>query len=278
MNKKLFPLFLVIVICFSNHTFAQKKKDELSTNTNIYLLKADWSAATNLDECTYFMQVVKQDDSCYICRYYQKYGPMARQESFKDEDLSIPNGRFCWYNSKGLLDSTGLVKNGRKDNYWEYYKDEQHTLSVKYYNGKYVNKTDYVAKLFYDEDGTQISLDEKQKTDSLYRDSLKIVQVAPKFRKGQKDWIQYIQDNLETPDRVVNVLGRGTHTAIVVFLINKYGFVDEDIYLQKSVEWYGDAEVFSLITSSPQWQPAYQNGEPVYFRMKQSLTFQVNSQ
>ena len=65
---------------------------------------------------------------------------------------------------------------------------------------------------------------------------------------------------------------------MVVFLIDKHGFVDKDIYLQKSVEWYGDAEVLSLISSSPQWQPAYQNSEPVYFRMKQSLTFQVNSQ
>lgn len=281
MNKQyiIFCCCSILFASFALQASAQKnKKNDPLAEASIYLYKADWSAAANLDECIYFMQVIKQDDSCYICRYYQKFGPMARQESYKDEDLTIPNGRFCWYNVKGNLDSTGWVKNGRKDNYWDYYKEGEHTLSIKYYNGKYINKTDYVAKIFYDENGNQISLEEKQKEDSLYMDSLKVVQVAPKFKKGQKDWIQYIQDNLETPDRLVNVLGHGTHTAIVVFLINKNGFVDTDIYLLKSVEWYGDAEVFSLITSSPQWQPAYQNGEPVFFRMKQSLTFQVNSQ
>ena len=80
-----------------NKTFSQK------TNENFYVFKADWSAAKSIDDSTYFMQEIKDNDTEYVCRYYNKSGPMVRQETYKDESLTIPNGRFCWYNEKGKI-------------------------------------------------------------------------------------------------------------------------------------------------------------------------------
>lgn len=280
MNKKILNLCIsAFILCiFTNQLFAQKKKkkDPLS-EVSVYLYKADWSGAANLDQCVYFMQVIKQNDSSYICRYYQKLGPIVRQESYKDADLTIANGRFCWYNSRGILDSTGWVTNKRKDGYWDYYQDGKHTLTIKYKDGRYISKTDNIKQVFVDENGNQISFEEKHKADSIRLDSLKTVQIEAKFPDDQQGWIKYLQKHLETPDRLMNVLGNGVYTVVISFMINKMGYVDNDVYLIKSVEWSGDTQVFSVIQKSPQWQPAYQDGKPVIYRQKQSLSFEVNS-
>ena len=84
--KKLFFSFLMIL---SIHIHAQKLDDEF------YAFNADWSAAKSLDECTYFMQEIKNSDTEFVCRYYNKLGPMVKQETYKDAELTIPNGRFC---------------------------------------------------------------------------------------------------------------------------------------------------------------------------------------
>jgi len=273
LSLLLFSMFLLTA--FPQQSFAQKKKKQQLPDENVYLLKADWTGASSMDDATYFMQIIKQSDSAYVCRYYQKFGPMVRQESFRDEGLSIPYGRFCWYNEKGELDSIGLVVNGKKDNYWNYYKNGKSILTIKYDNGRVINKTDYMAKIFTDENGIKISLDEKNKADSIYNDSIKTTQVEAKFKNGSQDWVEYIQKNLTTPDRLINVLGTGKHEATVVFMVSKEGNIDPDIYLIKSVEWSGDREIFRLIQNSPPWKPAMQDGRPVFYRQKQTLTFQV---
>ena len=277
-NKYFIFLSLFFLFAFSaNDLSAQrkKKKDPLE-DLQLYIFKADWSAAKDWNDCTYFMQMNKESDSLFVCRYYHKLGPMVRQESYKDSDLTIIEGRFCWYNSEGYLDSTGWVSNKKKDGYWEYYKDNKLVLSIRYDNGKFLHKTDYINKLFYFQDGTSVSLEEKIKADSIRIDSFKTVQVESKFKQGQQGWMSYIQRNLKTPDRLMNALGLGTHTAIVVFMVDKTGAIDRDIYLEKSVEWSGDRTVLQLIKYSPKWEPAYQNNEAVFYKMKQSLSFQVS--
>jgi hypothetical protein len=100
---KIFSIFCISIfqLAIIYPLKAQKQNDAF------YVFKKDWSGAKNLDEAAYFMQVLKETDTTYVCRYYNKSGPMAKQESYLDEDLTIPNGRFCWYNINGDLDSIG---------------------------------------------------------------------------------------------------------------------------------------------------------------------------
>jgi hypothetical protein len=99
--KKYDSLFcLLFLLALPRLAFSQKQEDGI-----FYLMKIDWSATKNIDKAAYFMQVIQENDSTYICRFYNKYGPMIRQETFLDSALSIPNGRFCWYDAKGNLDS-----------------------------------------------------------------------------------------------------------------------------------------------------------------------------
>ena len=52
---------------------AQKRKKE-KLDPSFYLFKEDRTGAASLDEATYFMQPIKENDSLYICRYYNKPG------------------------------------------------------------------------------------------------------------------------------------------------------------------------------------------------------------
>lgn len=86
----------------------------------------------------------------------------------------------------------------------------------------------------------------------------------------------YCQANLKTPERLQNVLSTGVHTVVVGFSIDKEGNTVE-IYIIQSCEWSGDAEVLRLISESAKWQPAIQDGRPVIYRQKQSISFNVKS-
>jgi hypothetical protein len=277
--KYLFLSFaMMIVSMFVQLTHAQKKskKDEAEL---FYLFKKDWSSAPDFASAAYFMQVVKDNDSSYICRYYNKTGPMVKQESFRDEQLSIPNGLFCWYNNDGNLDSIGSVKNGYRDDYWTFYRDNKRYLSLKYKDAKIVEKENYAADIYVDSSGAQSGLKEKLMRDSVTRDSLMKardsthpVQVEAKFKRN---WNSYIESNLKTPDRLQNILGPGKYVVIVSFTIDKEGNV-ADVFLVKSCEWSADAEVTRVIKGSPLWIPAQQNGKPVIYRQRQALTFAVS--
>lgn len=276
-----FALVFFMLTAFLQPLYAQKKKEK--EQDVIYLFKKDWSAAASITEADYFMQVVKENDSMFIARSYNKNGPMLKQESFNDEELTTPNGRFCWYSKKGKLDSTGWVDKGKKDGYWYYYRDTVVYQIIKYNSGKFVSKEDHDAGIFTTADGTSITLAEKAVNDSLERikDSIArgnvdTVQVEAKYKNGPKAWQDYISKNIQTPDRFMNLMGKGKYTDVIIFMIDKQGNVDKDYYLMKSCEWSADLEVLRIIKESPKWQPARQYGKAVFYRQKQSITFEVN--
>ncbi|MBG9377530.1 hypothetical protein I5907_14900 [Panacibacter sp. DH6] len=278
MKSRILILFLLPVLLVAcNETYAQrkKKKDPLADAT-LYIFNDDWSAAKTYNECTYFMQLTKESDSLYICHYYNKLGPMIRQEPYKDADFTIANGRFCWYNKSGSLDSTGWVSNNKKDHGWDYYQGGKRSLTMEYLNGRFVRTKDYQQEIFINADGTKTPFEDRKANDVINKDSFTTIQVEAKFKNSVDDWTNYLKDNLKTPERLMNILGVGVHTAIVVFMIDKEGKIDKDIYLEKSVEWAGDNEVIALIQNAPDWQPAYQNNKAVFYRMKQSISFSVN--
>lgn len=232
-------------------------------NESFYAYRADWSAAPSLDSCTYFMHAIKKSDSEYICRYYNKLGPMIRQESYKDEALTIPNGRFCWYNSKGKIDSCGLVKNFHKDGHWDYFIGDSVgiTYTDEYDNGIFVKRNGAVKT-------------DTAKTMDISSERFTIVQTEAQFQNGNKGWLKYLEKNLENPERFNSIFPAGRYIVNICFLINKQGYTD-DIYLKRSIEWSVDKEVIDIIKKSPAWKPAMQNGKPVYYRQTENISFGI---
>ena len=156
--KHIFLCSSFFLFCLSIQPLNAQKKKWKDEAASLYLLKKDWTPAADLASADYFMQVVKDNDSTYICRYYNKFGPMVKQESFSDETLTVPNGLFCWYNNDGFLDTLGYVKQGRKDGYWDYYRKDKNYLALRYKNGKIMERIDRDADIYIDSTGCTIQL------------------------------------------------------------------------------------------------------------------------
>lgn len=67
------------------------------------------------------MLKVKENDTTYVCRYYQAKGPLIRWETYKNEALSIANGTFAWYNISGNIDSMVTYNNNNRTGTLNYY-------------------------------------------------------------------------------------------------------------------------------------------------------------
>jgi hypothetical protein len=245
-------LCIVLFAFIANDSLAQ------STEGDFYVFNADWSPAKSFDKCTYFMHQIKRSDSEYVCRYYTKYGPMIKQESYRDSTLTIPNGSFCWYNENGKIDSSGWVHNYKKDKRWEYFMGD--SINATYYdeydNGKYLGRKIY------------------SKTDTLGSSEKDSTQKEAVFGNGVKDWTKFVEHNLKVPDRLAGSFKAGIYTVTVSFAINKVGKVVNP-YIKQSVEWSADESVFDLLNKSPDWKPAIQKGKPVYFIEQEDIKMQL---
>ena len=252
MNSTLKLVASFLLIVGTHNCYAQAKG-------TFYAFDAKWQPAKSMDSCTYFMHEMQKSDTEFICRYYQKVGPMIRQEVYKDVDLSVPNGFFCWYNEKGKIDSSGHVVNAKKDSRWEYYLGDslQPTYYDEYSDGKFIKRV--ISQKNADS--------EKVETDVTQKEAV--------FQKGVKDWNKYLQRNLRIPDRLISIVPGGIYTVNVCFLVDKIGKVTS-VYLRRSLEWSADAEVFRIVEHSPDWQPAMQYGRPVYYREMQNISFEVS--
>lgn len=258
-------LVTVALIIYANCTYAQADNDVF------YVFKKDWSPAKGIKDAAYFMHPVKKNDTTYICKYYQKVGPMVKQESYKDSDLSIPNGKFMWYSAKGKLDSSGNVVNGKKDGTWNFYNDSANVQrQIIYNNGAWEKIIDYSTKKEHYPDGS----------DSMMRgkapDTLNHIMVQASYPGGPAAWIKFIQRNLTVPDRFIDIKQNGTGTVVVAFLIDKEGSIQE-VEIIQSCEYSADEEAIRVIEHGGKWIPASIDGRKVLYRQKQSLSFSVSN-
>jgi antitoxin component YwqK of YwqJK toxin-antitoxin module len=264
-------VYLLLPLALSFMAYSQK-----SNNDIIYLLDKNWKAVRDMDKADYFMQLIKDNDTTYTCRYYNKEGPMIKQEVFMDEDLTIPHGLFCWYNAKGDLDSMGRVYRGEKHGYWSFYNDSNKvTLSVRYNMGSIFEKKDYISDVYTDSSGNTSSLSEKEKRDHelFIADSIAgRLQRANFGKNGKIEWQKYMNSHVKPSDRFAQIFKTGCCTVISSFLVDTTGNITE-VYLTHSCEWSADATVISAVQKSPKWNPTIRNGKPVIYRQKQAISF-----
>jgi len=265
-------LYTAIFLLFFQFATAQKYEYE---KAEVYFLKGDFSVTKDVKQATYLLQIIKSDDTTYTCRYYNKFGPMLKQETFFDSNLSMPNGIFSWYDLKGNIDSFTQVYKGRKTSYIFYDDNLKPIVSAKYKNGNLFEKRDYLLNIYTDSTGNTSDLKEKEERDKL-PDSITATRKAASFSvNAHNEWKKYLEKHLQVPDRFEKVMPNGSYEVVASFLITKEGKVSE-VFLMRSCEWSADLEVFKVFKDSPLWQPATQNGNSVIYRQRQSFTFSVN--
>lgn len=197
--------------------------------------------------------VIKQFPHGFQRLDYNMGMPLERVRTYSDSTLSILNGPFFEYSFNGAITLSGYYENNIKEKEWFYFNDTGKViLEMKYEKGILVKtiNPDTIKK----ETGEP---------------KLKDGEFEARFKKGERDWKDYLVKNIDFD--VVDKSVRGGKTR-VAFTINTEGRC-VDIYLKRSVEFVLDEEAIRLIQNSPVWQPAIQDGKKVNAFRIQPISF-----
>ena len=99
-------------------------------------------------------------------------------------------------------------------------------------------------------------------------------QIPTEFPGGEAAWSKYLERNLNK--EIVKTQGGppGKYTVVVSFIIDKLGNLSE-IEAMNDPGYGTKDEAIRMIVKGPKWKPATLNGQPVIFRQKQSISFNV---
>ena len=102
-------------------------------------------------------------------------------------------------------------------------------------------------------------------------------QVHPEFVGGDEAWSKYLMHNLNRDLPMQKNAPIGKYSVRVSFVVNENGKVSD--VLAENNPGYGTAEeAMRVVTESPIWKPAVQNGYTVACKTLQTITFVVSKQ
>jgi len=279
MNKILCLLFLLLI---SFTSFTQKNK---SQQLGFILLDANGNNVKSLDKAAVYLVVTKANDTTFVVRTYKNNGALKSQETFLDKDLTIPNGRFAYYDKDGNIDSTGIAIRGHKHGMWmtfahitrSYNFVDDSVINVTYYNlGKEISREEYfhdttensaIKRTFF-KAGLPISETQFNKDTTGQREA--------KYLGGEKEWENYLRNNMNA--QVAQLIPQYSNlndlSVVVSFLVGRDSSTD-DIFIMNSCGYPFDTEAMRVIENSGKWIPAQQHGHTVTYRQQQRFTFSL---
>lgn len=103
------------------------------------------------------------------------------------------------------------------------------------------------------------------------------VQIPARFPGDIQAWTRYLERNLNSDIPIENGAPANVYTVVVTFVVDKEGKVS-DVKAENDPGYGTKEEAIRVIKKGPNWIPANQNGNPVVYRHKQSITFKVSEQ
>jgi len=115
-------------------------------------------------------------------------------------------------------------------------------------------------------DAESLQVEDKQE------EAMVVVEEMPGFPGGLFVLMQYLNDNIQYPDKAKNdgVEGR----VVVSFIVGKEGLI-KDAQVEKSVDPELDAEAIRVVAGMPRWTPGKSHGEPVDVKYSIPINFQL---
>jgi protein TonB len=216
------------------------------------VLVGDNGVTENIKEAHSFIVVKKYPDNFQRLDYKMRK-PLQSLRSYSDSTLEVLQGNCYEYTPNGRITKSGFYQNNLKEKSWYYYNDTGKViLEEKFANGVLIER---------------INPDTIKKEERV--DDIKTVEQEATFNKGDRDWIKYLQKNLNSDVAQNSVRGGEVR---VGFVVDKNGKC-MDVFLRKSVEFVLDEEAIRVIERSPLWHPAVQNGKIVNAYRIQPITF-----
>jgi N-acetylmuramoyl-L-alanine amidase len=103
------------------------------------------------------------------------------------------------------------------------------------------------------------------------------VQEEPKFDGGKDAWAKFLQENLNKSLPVDKGAPPGKYTVVLSFIVDTKGKVSN--VEAENDPGYGTAEeAVRVMKLSPNWIPAKQNGKPVVYKHKHTITYVISEE
>jgi hypothetical protein len=266
-----------ILISFILFSFYQCYSQQDSIITYFDL---DWEECEE-PKADYIRKSLETDTGCLTWDYYYPQGTLQMSGSYKNEDITIREGMFCFYRENNILDKKGRYTNNHLNGYWEYY----HPNGNIYGKGNYVDDSlDGVWEYFFD--SGEISAREEYNLGKLVKmqfwnkdgsEALDIKEpvTQPQFPGGETSMRRFLTENLEYPieARENGIEGR----VIVHFNLNERSAIDlNSIRVSKKARKLFREEGIRIIALMPKWDKGLQHNQPIKkFYYTLPITFQL---
>lgn len=103
------------------------------------------------------------------------------------------------------------------------------------------------------------------------------VQEEPKFDGGKEAWSKFLQEKLNRSLPIEKGAVPGNYTVVLSFIVDTKGKVSN--VEAENDPGYGTAEeAVRVMKLSPNWIPAKQNGKPVLYKNKQTITYSISEE
>ncbi len=104
-----------------------------------------------------------------------------------------------------------------------------------------------------------------------------VVQIPATYPGGLDAWKRFLQRNLNQNVPVDNGAPSGTYSVTLTFIVDKQGNIS-DIQAETDPGYGTKEEAIRVLRKGGGWKPAVQNGRPVIYRNRQTITFVVNEE
>lgn len=245
-------IFLVILTSITNFCFAQ------SDTTYFYFTQT--GANTNKDSAHSYIKMYKQNGVWHGVGYYTKNNILQSEGDYDDSSVNIPIGTFNNYKETGALDFKASYIKGKPTEATYFYKNGDKKSFISFDEERKVKK-----QKGWDESGKEIKN--------------YIVTQQASFKGGAPAWQKFLQKKVG--DEVASAVNipAGQFTVIVEFGVSADGsvFHAKAVSIPDSCKPCGRMAT-SVIMSSPDWQPAIFQNEPVATYFNQPVTFMISEE
>ena len=271
---------------------------------------------TSKENASFYTHFIKEDTLYKCTSYYAKSNKLYGKSTFADTLFTRGKGRglmLRYYENGGLKDSTVFNNYGEPLTHHEFYENGNSmkakntitgvgTIFLLYYpNGKIKdsiiigkearNYTSYKFSdigvletlIYFDKDsnsivtnsfdklGNIISKERVTSSDIIFTSA----EIEPSFPGGLSAWVKYLQHNLRADLPARQGAPAGKYVVFVDFIVNIDGTIGK-VTSENDPRYGAREEAIRVISKSPNWIPAVQNGYPVKFCAKQLITFAVS--
>lgn len=246
-------LFVLAIVIMCMHTLSVAQPD----TTIVYFSNYE---ETTKDRADSYIQFYRQDNLWHGKQYLIKNGILKSEGNYREKKYDKRVGTFKNYSEKGVLKSIAVYDDTSKSVERTYFYENGYKQSWIHYADKGKNE-----QMCWDEAGN-----EKADCD---------VEKEARFKGGAEGWKKYLEKNLNAGIAADAGAPEGYYTVTVQFIVNKEGVLSR--IRPTSVPAACKpcaAEVVSVLTNGPNWEPATINGEPVLYQAIQKVTFVVEGQ